>query len=120
VAGPATARGSTGATGRGRDDRGLQRLADDTDAGDGRQGRDQVVDHDYDVLLSDGERMTGAYALGPEAGEWMQQATLTVRARLPLSALRDVYQTFPTFSEIYVAALNALHNQIIAGNRAHG
>src|SRR5829696_7991764 len=26
------------------------------------------------TLLSDGERLTGAYALGPEAGEWMQQA----------------------------------------------
>src|SRR4029079_2684423 len=24
------------------------------------------------TLLSDGERLTGAYALGPEAGEWMQ------------------------------------------------
>ena len=28
------------------------------------------------TLLSDGERLTGAYALGPEAGEWLQQATL--------------------------------------------
>ena len=30
------------------------------------------------TLLSDGERLTGAYALGPEAGEWMQQATLAI------------------------------------------
>ena len=28
------------------------------------------------TVLSDGQRLTGAYALGPEAGEWMQQATL--------------------------------------------
>ena len=28
------------------------------------------------TLLSDGARLTGAYALGPEAGEWLQQATL--------------------------------------------
>jgi pyruvate/2-oxoglutarate dehydrogenase complex dihydrolipoamide dehydrogenase (E3) component len=27
------------------------------------------------TLLSDGDRLTGAYALGPEAGEWLQQAT---------------------------------------------
>ena len=30
------------------------------------------------TLLSDGERLTGAYALGPEAGEWLQQATLAI------------------------------------------
>jgi dihydrolipoamide dehydrogenase len=64
------------------------------------------------TLLSDGERLTGAYALGPEAGEWLQQATLAIRARVPLAVLRDVIQPFPTFSEIYLAALNALHGQI--------
>ena len=60
------------------------------------------------TLLSDGERLTGAYALGPEAGEWLQQATLAVRARVPLAMLRDTIQPFPTFSEIFVAALHAL------------
>ena len=60
------------------------------------------------TLLSDGERLTGAYALGPEAGEWLQQATLAIRARVPLDVLRDMIQPFPTFSEIYVAALKAL------------
>ena len=69
------------------------------------------------TLLSDGEQLTGAYALGPEAGEWMQQATLAIRARVPLPVLRDVIQPFPTFSEIYVAALKALRNQIAAGHR---
>jgi dihydrolipoamide dehydrogenase len=66
------------------------------------------------TLLSDGERLTGAYALGPEAGEWLQQATLAIRARVPLGVLRDVIQPFPTFSEIYVATLKALHGQITA------
>jgi pyruvate/2-oxoglutarate dehydrogenase complex dihydrolipoamide dehydrogenase (E3) component len=32
------------------------------------------------TLLSDGGTLTGAYALGPEAGEWMQQATLAIQA----------------------------------------
>jgi pyruvate/2-oxoglutarate dehydrogenase complex dihydrolipoamide dehydrogenase (E3) component len=64
------------------------------------------------TLLSDGERLTGAHALGPEAGEWLQQATLAIRARVPLAVLRDTIQPFPTFSEIYVAALKALHNEI--------
>ena len=64
------------------------------------------------TLLSDGEVLTGAYALGPEAGEWMQQATLAIRARVPLDVLRDTIQPFPTFSEIYVAALKELRNVI--------
>ncbi|HUK69794.1 MAG TPA: NAD(P)/FAD-dependent oxidoreductase [Streptosporangiaceae bacterium] len=66
------------------------------------------------TLLSDGERLTGAHALGPEAGEWLQQATLAIRAHVPLPVLRDVIQPFPTFSEIYVAGLKALHGQIAA------
>jgi len=65
------------------------------------------------TLLSDGERLTGAYALGPEAGEWLQQATLAIRARVPLEVLRDTIQPFPTFSEIYIAALKALHWEIL-------
>jgi pyruvate/2-oxoglutarate dehydrogenase complex dihydrolipoamide dehydrogenase (E3) component len=72
------------------------------------------------TLLSDGERLTGACALGPEAGEWLQQATLAIRARVPLAVLRDVIQPFPTFSEIYVAALKALHNKITAARQSGG
>ena len=72
------------------------------------------------TLLSDGERLTGAYALGPEAGEWLQQATLAVRARVPLEVLRDVIQPFPTFSEIYVDALKALRRQIAAAHQPTG
>jgi pyruvate/2-oxoglutarate dehydrogenase complex dihydrolipoamide dehydrogenase (E3) component len=66
------------------------------------------------TLLSDGERLTGAYALGPEAGEWLQQATLAIRARVPLEVLSDTIQPFPTFSEIYVAALKTLRGEITA------
>jgi pyruvate/2-oxoglutarate dehydrogenase complex dihydrolipoamide dehydrogenase (E3) component len=65
------------------------------------------------TVLSDGERLTGAYALGPEAGEWLQQATLAIRARVPLDVLRDTIQPFPTFSEIYLAALKSLHREIL-------
>jgi dihydrolipoamide dehydrogenase len=68
----------------------------------------------YLTLLSDGERLTGAHALGPEAGEWLQQATLAIRARVPLDVLADTIQPFPTFSEIYLTALKALHKTIDA------
>jgi pyruvate/2-oxoglutarate dehydrogenase complex dihydrolipoamide dehydrogenase (E3) component len=64
------------------------------------------------TLLSDGDRLTGAYALGPEAGEWLQQATLAIRARVPLEVLTDTIQPFPTFSEVYVATLKKLRDAI--------
>jgi pyruvate/2-oxoglutarate dehydrogenase complex dihydrolipoamide dehydrogenase (E3) component len=72
------------------------------------------------TLLSDGERLTGAFALGPEAGEWLQQATLAIRASVPLEVLTDTIQPFPTFSEIYVAALKALRGEIAAGREQAG
>jgi len=59
-------------------------------------------------LLSDGARLTGAYALGPEAGEWLQQATLAIRARVPLEVLSDTIQPFPSFSGIFDSAFKAL------------
>ena len=69
------------------------------------------------TLLSDDVRLTGAYALGPEAGEWLQQATVAIRARVPLEVLRDTIQPFPTFSEIFVAALKALRGEVMAARR---
>ena len=72
------------------------------------------------TLLSDGEHLTGAYALGPESGEWLQQATLAIRARVSLDVLRDTIQPFPTFSEIYVAALKSLRGEIAAARQPAG
>jgi pyruvate/2-oxoglutarate dehydrogenase complex dihydrolipoamide dehydrogenase (E3) component len=70
--------------------------------------------HDYAqsngflTLVSDGERLTGAYAVGPEAGEWLQQAALAIRASVSLDLLADTIQPFPTFSEIYLTAVQDL------------
>jgi pyruvate/2-oxoglutarate dehydrogenase complex dihydrolipoamide dehydrogenase (E3) component len=66
------------------------------------------------TLVSDGERLTGAYALGQEAGEWLQQATLAIRARVPLEVMDDVIQPFPTFSEIFLHALTELRANVLA------
>jgi pyruvate/2-oxoglutarate dehydrogenase complex dihydrolipoamide dehydrogenase (E3) component len=66
------------------------------------------------TLVSDGERLTGAYALGPEAGEWLQQATVAIRARVPLDVMRDVIQPFPTFSEAFLHALEQLGAKVPA------
>ena len=73
-------------------------------------------DKGFITLLSDGDRLTGAYALGPESGEWLQQATLAIRSHLPLDILADTIQPFPTFSEIYVGALKKLRQQVAAGS----
>jgi len=72
------------------------------------------------TLLSDGDRLTGAYALGPEAGEWLQQATLAIRAHVPLEILADTIQPFPTFSEIYLEGVKALRSDIAAASRSVG
>jgi pyruvate/2-oxoglutarate dehydrogenase complex dihydrolipoamide dehydrogenase (E3) component len=69
------------------------------------------------TLLSDGERLTGAYALGPEAGEWMQQATLAIRAHVPLEVLSDTIQPFPTFSEIFVEAIKELRSHVAEASK---
>jgi pyruvate/2-oxoglutarate dehydrogenase complex dihydrolipoamide dehydrogenase (E3) component len=58
-------------------------------------------------LYADPERrvLVGATAVGPEAGEWIGQLTLAVRAQVPVDVLRDTNQPFPTFSEaVYFAA----------------
>jgi pyruvate/2-oxoglutarate dehydrogenase complex dihydrolipoamide dehydrogenase (E3) component len=67
------------------------------------------------TLVSDGEVLTGAYGIGPEAGEWMQQATTAIRARVPLDVLNDTIQPFPTFSEAFHFALAELVSRVPAG-----
>jgi len=82
--------------------------------------RSATYTRDYDVrpgfltLIADGERLTGAYAVGPEAGEWLQQATVAIRARVPLEVLDDVIQPFPTFSEVFLHGLQALAARVPA------
>jgi len=38
----------------------------------------------------------------------MQQATLAIKARIPLAVLNDTIQPFPTFSEAFYFALHEL------------
>jgi pyruvate/2-oxoglutarate dehydrogenase complex dihydrolipoamide dehydrogenase (E3) component len=79
----------------------------------GSVARTATYTRDYDklegflTLIADRTRrvLVGAYAVGPEAGEWLQQATLAIRAAVDLDVVRDTIQPFPTFSEIFVEAL---------------
>jgi pyruvate/2-oxoglutarate dehydrogenase complex dihydrolipoamide dehydrogenase (E3) component len=52
--------------------------------------------------------LTGAVAVGPESGEWLQQLTLAIRAEVPVETLLDVIPPFPTFSEAVFLALREL------------
>ncbi|HEX2086074.1 MAG TPA: NAD(P)/FAD-dependent oxidoreductase, partial [Solirubrobacteraceae bacterium] len=76
--------------------------------------RDYAEHPGFLTLVSDGDRLTGAHAVGPEAGEWLQQATVAIRARVPLDVLRDTIQPFPTFSEVFVEALAGLGARVPA------
>jgi pyruvate/2-oxoglutarate dehydrogenase complex dihydrolipoamide dehydrogenase (E3) component len=62
-------------------------------------------------VAADPERrvLNGAVAVGPEAGEWLQQLTLAVRAEVPIETLLDVIPPFPTFSEAVFLALRELN-----------
>jgi dihydrolipoamide dehydrogenase len=61
-------------------------------------------------LLADRKRgiLVGAWAVGPQAGEWIHLAVLAIRAATPIPVLCDVIEQFPTFSEAYLSGLEQL------------
>jgi pyruvate/2-oxoglutarate dehydrogenase complex dihydrolipoamide dehydrogenase (E3) component len=60
-----------------------------------------VVDQQERILV-------GAWAVAPLAGEWIHQACLAVRTRMPVDTLLDSVFQFPTFSQAYLAALEKM------------
>jgi pyruvate/2-oxoglutarate dehydrogenase complex dihydrolipoamide dehydrogenase (E3) component len=60
-----------------------------------------VADEHTDLLL-------GAWAVAPQASEWIHQAALAIRAEIPIETLLDQVAQFPTYSEGYLAALEEL------------
>ncbi|MET3810883.1 NAD(P)/FAD-dependent oxidoreductase [Arthrobacter sp. UYEF3] len=61
-------------------------------------------------LLADTDRkvLIGAWAVAPMAGEWIHQASLAIRAKIPIDTLRDQVAQYPTYNEAYQAALDKL------------
>ncbi|MDN6178002.1 MAG: pyridine nucleotide-disulfide oxidoreductase, partial [Micrococcaceae bacterium] len=58
-------------------------------------------------LLADTDRqvLLGAWAVGPEAAEWIHHAALAIRTSIPIETLRDQVPQFPTFHDAYLEAL---------------
>ena len=52
--------------------------------------------------------LVGAVAVGPEAGEWLGQLTLAIRAEVPIEVVADTIQPYPTFSEMIHFAVSSL------------
>jgi len=65
-------------------------------------------------LAADARRrvLVGAVAVGPEAGEWLGQLTLAIRAEVPVGVLLDTIQPYPTFSEAIFNALLELDQRV--------
>ena len=61
-------------------------------------------------VFADPERrvLVGGTIVGPEAGEWLGQLTLAIRAETPIDVLLDTIQPYPTFSEALYFAIAAL------------
>jgi pyruvate/2-oxoglutarate dehydrogenase complex dihydrolipoamide dehydrogenase (E3) component len=53
--------------------------------------------------------LVGAVAVGPEAGEWLGQLTLAIRAEVPVDVLLETIQPYPTFSEAIQFAVRDLN-----------
>jgi pyruvate/2-oxoglutarate dehydrogenase complex dihydrolipoamide dehydrogenase (E3) component len=60
-----------------------------------------VADPEQRVLL-------GAWAVGPLCSEWIHQAVLAIRAQVPIEILLETVAQFPSYSEAYLSALQAL------------
>ena len=71
-----------------------------------------VVDCRRNVLL-------GAWAVAPLAGEWIHQAVLAIRARIPTAVLKDTIAQFPTFSEALGTALRSLPDEDVLVGTDH-
>jgi pyruvate/2-oxoglutarate dehydrogenase complex dihydrolipoamide dehydrogenase (E3) component len=62
------------------------------------------------VVVADQTRgvLLGASMIGPHAAEWINEASLAIRAEVPLDLWVDLVHPFPTFSEGYEGLLREL------------
>jgi dihydrolipoamide dehydrogenase len=61
-------------------------------------------------LVADREQgvLVGAWAVAPLSSEWIHQASVAIRAEMPITTLLDTAAQFPTYSEAYLTGLEKL------------
>ncbi len=62
------------------------------------------------LLDVDNDKLVGAWAVAPQAGEWIHVAALAIRAGLTREVLLDQVAQFPTYTEGYLTALESLES----------
>lgn len=84
------------------------------DLGETARAKTEGATHGVLVLVADRARrvLVGAAAVGPHVDEAIGQASLAIRAEVPLAVLADVVQGFPTFSEAYYRLFSQLLDEV--------
>jgi pyruvate/2-oxoglutarate dehydrogenase complex dihydrolipoamide dehydrogenase (E3) component len=61
-------------------------------------------------LLADADRrvLVGAWAVGPQASEWIHTPALAVREQIPIERLLDQVAQFPTYNEGWLKGIERL------------
>jgi len=85
----------------------------DLSAGARTETYDKGYQGELCLLVDRGDKvLVGAWTVGPPAGEWIQFATLAIRAKVPVSVLDDTILAFPTFTRLYLEPIRKLQKEL--------